>query len=123
MTPFVALLLRLRVGAADPVAGGGGGGGAVDVDLAAAAAAAAAAASGSEGGGVDDDDVKLGTDADDTVSGRLVVERIEVHRAGMFHNSPRILTLSMRKIKIAAHDTSTKRKKVGRITFGQTRSI
>jgi len=58
-------------------------------------------------GGVDDD-VKLGTDADDAVSGRLVVEQIEVHRAGMFHNSPRILTLSMRKIKIAAHDTSTK---------------
>jgi len=99
VTPFVALLLWLRVGAADPVAGGGGG--AVDVDL------ASAAASKSEGGGVDDD-VKLGTDADDAVSGRLVVEQIEVHRAGMFHNSPRILTLSMRKIKIAAHDTSTK---------------
>jgi len=59
-------------------------------------------------------------DADDAVSGRLVVEQVEVHRAGMFHNSPRILTLSMRKIKIAAYDTSTKQKKVGCITFGQT---
>jgi len=88
VTPFVALLLWLQVGAADPVAGGGGGGGAVDVDL------ASAAASGREGGG-------------------LMMMSIEVHRAGMFHNSPRILTLSMRRIKIAAHDTSTKRKKVG----------
>jgi len=61
VTPFVALLLQLQVGAADPVAGGGGGGGgAVDVDL------ASAAASRSEGGGVDDD-VKLGTEADGTV--------------------------------------------------------
>jgi hypothetical protein len=45
VTPFVALLLWLQVGTADPVAGGGGGSGAVDVDL------ASAAASGSEGGG------------------------------------------------------------------------
>jgi len=67
VTPFVALLLQ-QVDAADPVAGGGSGSRAVDVDL------ASAAASVSDGGGGYDDDVKLGMDADDTVSGRLVVE-------------------------------------------------